>query len=66
MKRYKGFRELTSIIHLYTAAIDHTPILVFQGEELIGSGIIEEITELSIKIKDERFMRVACRFVYVN
>lgn len=66
MKRYKGFRELTSIIHLHTAANDRTPVIVFQGDELIGSGVIEEITELSIKIKNERYFRETCRFVYVN
>ncbi|GAA4851145.1 hypothetical protein GCM10023310_32290 [Paenibacillus vulneris] len=65
-KLYKGFRELTSEIHLYTAANDRTPIIVFRGDELVGSGVIKEITELSVKIRDERYMRAACRFVYVR
>ncbi|MFE5321836.1 hypothetical protein ACFQ88_24370 [Paenibacillus sp. NPDC056579] len=69
MKRnrlYRGFRELTSEIHLHSAAIDRKPVIVFHGEELIGSGVIEEITDVSIKIKGERYMRQACKFVHAK
>ncbi|WP_036746553.1 hypothetical protein [Paenibacillus sp. UNC451MF] len=66
MKHYKGFRVLTSPIHLHTAAANKTPVLVFQEEELIGSGVIEEVTELSVKINKDRYMREVCKFVYVK
>ncbi|WP_235548769.1 hypothetical protein [Paenibacillus sp. Soil522] len=45
MKRYKGFRTLTSPIYLFTAATERKPILVFQDDELIGSGVIDEINK---------------------
>ncbi|WP_028609815.1 hypothetical protein [Paenibacillus harenae] len=73
MKRYNGFRTLTSSIHLFTAASERKPILVFQDDELIGSGIIDEIkknvthgeiTEDIIIIQGERYLRGSCTFVY--
>ncbi|WP_282942054.1 hypothetical protein [Paenibacillus sp. RC67] len=66
VKRYKGFRELTTAIHLHTAATNRTPIIVFRGDELIGSGVIDEITDLFVKIKNAKYVRQTCRFVYVN
>jgi hypothetical protein len=60
------FTRLTSNVQLYTAALDQTPILVFQGAELIGSGTIAEITEDTVKVRDEYYMREACTFVYAK
>lgn len=69
MKRaqcYKGFRELTAAVHLHTAVAERTPVIVFHGEEMIGSGVIDEITDFSVRIRNERYVRGACRFVYVK
>lgn len=44
-------RPLTSDIQLHTAQMDRTPIVVFIGAELVGSGVIEEITEASVKVR---------------
>lgn len=52
-------RPLTSDIQLYTAQMDLTPIVVFIGAELVGSGVIEDITEMS-------FMRGVCTFKYAG
>lgn len=60
------FKPLTSPIHFYTAMLDKTPILAFQDGELIGSGRIDEITDEIVKIRDERFMRENCTFVYAK
>ena len=64
--KYKGFRKLTASIHFYTAALDHSTILAFQDGELIGTGCIEEITDETVKIRDEQFMRANCTFVYAK
>ena len=50
---------LTSDIQLYTAQMDRTPIVIFIGGELVGSGVIEEITEMSV-------MRRVCTFKYAG
>ncbi|TBL81313.1 hypothetical protein [Paenibacillus thalictri] len=65
MKKRK-FKELTSTIHLHTAAINQTPVLAFHGSELVGSGIIMEITNEAIKINDHYYFREICRFVYAK
>ncbi|MCM3784331.1 hypothetical protein M3231_15210 [Neobacillus mesonae] len=57
-------RPLTSDIHFYTAKMERTPIVVFIERELVGSGVIEDISEASVKIKGERFMRGVCTFKY--
>jgi hypothetical protein len=66
MTKYKGFRQLTAPVHFYTAVLDQTTILAFQDGELIGTGRIDEITEETVKIRDERFMRANCTFVYAK
>ncbi|MDQ8734236.1 hypothetical protein [Paenibacillus sp. LHD-38] len=65
-KKYKGFRQFTSAIHFHTAVLDKTQILAFQDGELIGSGSFDEMTDQIIKIRDERFMRENCTFVYAK
>lgn len=59
-------RSLTSDIQLYTARIDRTPIVVFIGAELVGSGLIEDITETSVAVKGERYLREVCTFKYAG
>lgn len=60
-------RPLTSDIQLYTAQLDRTPIVVFIDEEqLVGSGVIEDITEMSVAVKGERYMRGVCTFKYAG
>ncbi|SDW22827.1 hypothetical protein [Paenibacillus sp. PDC88] len=60
----KFMRPLTSDIHFYTAKMERAPIVVFIERELVGSGVIEDITETSVKISGERFMRGVCTFKY--
>ncbi|MDR9855639.1 hypothetical protein RJP21_18665 [Paenibacillus sp. VCA1] len=62
MSRY--MKPLTSAIHLHTAMMDRLQVVVFIGDELVGAGRIVEITETSVKIGDERYMRGACTFKY--
>lgn len=66
MTKYKGFRQLTALVHFYTAVLDESVVLAFQDNELIGNGRIEEITEQTIKIRDELFMRANCTLVYAR
>ncbi|MEV5028535.1 hypothetical protein [Paenibacillus sp. LPE1-1-1.1] len=64
--RYLGFKVLTAPVHFYTAALDQSTVLAFQDNELIGTGRIEEITEETVKIREERFMIANCTFVYAK
>ncbi|MCM3783172.1 hypothetical protein M3231_09310 [Neobacillus mesonae] len=57
-------RPLTSDIHFYTAKMERTPIVVFIERELVGSGVIEDITEASVKVKDTRYARGVYTFKY--
>lgn len=57
-------RPLTSDVHLYTAKMEQTPIVIFIGPELVGSGVIEDITEASIAIRGEHYFREVCIFKY--
>lgn len=74
-KTYAGFRQLTSALHFYTAAVEQTPVLVFHKHngELIGSGRIESVqkdvrhgdtTDDIIVIKGEYYLRSNCVFAY--
>jgi hypothetical protein len=67
LKQSKRFmRPLTSDLHLYTAQMDRTQVVVFIADELVGSGKIAEITENSVKIGDERYLRAVCTFKYAG
>ncbi|WP_379161321.1 hypothetical protein [Paenibacillus sp. sgz5001063] len=57
-------KPLTANVHLYTAQMERLPIVVFIGDELAGSGVIEDITEVSVKVRGEYYMRAACTFKY--
>lgn len=59
-------KPLTADIHFYTAMLDQTPIVVFIADELIGSGKIVEITEKSIKVGKQRYLRESCTFKYAE
>ncbi|MFD2703834.1 hypothetical protein ACFSVM_25725 [Paenibacillus shunpengii] len=65
-KKDRSMKPLTTDIHFYTAQMERTPIVVFINSELIGSGVIEDITEYTIKIKDERYARGVCTFKYAG
>lgn len=63
--RYSKIKKpLTTNIHFYTAQMDHTPIIIFIGTELIGSGMVENVTETSIKINGEYYIKEVCTFKY--
>ncbi|MEK5641951.1 MULTISPECIES: hypothetical protein [Paenibacillus] len=64
MKSKRFMKPLTSPIHFHTAMIEQIPVAVFMDQEMIGSGKIVEITDLSVKIGDEFFVRDACTFEY--
>lgn len=50
--RNKHFiKPLTADVQLYTAKMDAKPIVIFIDQELVGSGVIEGITESSVKVK---------------
>ncbi|MEC0328697.1 hypothetical protein P4H42_03550 [Paenibacillus macerans] len=57
-------KSLTTDIHLYTAQMERTPAVVFVAGELVGCGKIAEITENSVIIGDERYLRAVCTFKY--
>ncbi|WP_418039220.1 hypothetical protein [Paenibacillus xylanilyticus] len=56
---------LTSNVHFYTAKLDSKKISVIQENEEIEQGYIEEISEVSIKIKNSWFFKNACEFYLV-
>jgi hypothetical protein len=62
MSERKQMRPLTHPIALHTAMLDRTPVAVFIGKELIGSGIITRVTADSVKVDDEFYMRANCAF----
>lgn len=65
MKRSNRFmKPLTADIHLYTAQMERTPVVVFVAGELVGCGKIAEITENSVKIGDDRYLRAVCEIKY--
>jgi hypothetical protein len=59
-------KPLTSNVQLYTAQLERSPIVVFIADELVGSGVIEDITDASVKVRGEYFMRAACTFKYAS
>ncbi|MMZ70951.1 hypothetical protein D1872_341500 [compost metagenome] len=63
MQRSKRFmRPLRSDIHFYTAQMERSLIVVFAAGELVGSGRIEDITNESIKIRGDYYLRKTCIF----
>jgi len=44
--------------------IEQTPVAVFLGQEMIGSGKIVQITDYIVKIGNEFYVRDACTFKY--
>lgn len=50
-------KTLSTDIHLHTAMIHKEPIVIFISEELVGSGVIEEITEHSVKVRGESYFQ---------
>lgn len=59
-------KPLTANVHFYTAQLERLPIVIFVGNELAGSGLIEEITPASVKVRGEYYMRAACTFKYAS
>lgn len=59
-------KPLTSNVHLYTAQLERVPIVIFIAEELVGSGVIEDITKVSVKVRGEYYMRDTCTFKYAS
>lgn len=59
-------KPLTSNVHLYTARMERQPIVVFIGNELAGSGFIEDITESTVKVRGEYYLRANCTFKYAS
>lgn len=53
-------------VHFYTAQLERLPIAVFIDNELTGSGVIEDITNLTVKVRGEYYMRDTCTFKYVS
>ncbi|GIP21047.1 hypothetical protein [Paenibacillus sp. J22TS3] len=58
-------RTLTHNVHFYTAQLEGTPIVIFIADELMVSGVIEDITAVSVKVRGEYYMRDVCAFKYV-
>ncbi len=58
--------ELTANVHFYTAQLECVPIVIFIADELVGSGVIEDITEVSVRVHGEYFMRNVCTFKYAS
>lgn len=65
-KKPRFMQPLKSSLHLYTAMAERLSVVVFNGDILIGSGHINEVTEVSVRIGDERFLRETCTFKYAN
>ncbi|WP_256720280.1 hypothetical protein [Paenibacillus odorifer] len=59
-------KPLTSNVQFYTAQLERVPIVVFVDNELMGSGVIEDITKVSVKVRGEYYMRDTCTFKYAS
>lgn len=59
-------KPLTSNVHFYTAQLERSHIVVFAANELVGSGVIEDITEASVKVRGEYYLRATCTFKYAS
>ncbi|WP_449600314.1 hypothetical protein [Paenibacillus sp. Marseille-Q9583] len=59
-------KPLTSNVQFYTAQLERLPIVVFIAEELVGSGLIEDITDSSVQVRGERYLRATCTFKYAS
>lgn len=59
-------KPLTSNVHLYTAQMEREPIVIFIADELVGSGVIEEIADTSVKVRGEYYLRANCTFKYAS
>lgn len=59
-------KPLTSNVHFYTAQMEREPIVIFIADELVGSGLIEDITEASVKVRGERYLRDTCTFKFAQ
>lgn len=57
-------KELISNLQFCTALIDKKTIIIYMKDEFVGKGLIEQVTESSIKINGEYFMRSVCTFLY--
>lgn len=55
---------LYSNIHFCTALVDKRPVVVFMDDEMIGNGVVQQVTEFSVKIDGEYYMRSECKFNY--
>ncbi|MEK3836465.1 hypothetical protein [Paenibacillus sp. FSL R7-0128] len=59
-------KPLTSNVHFYTAQLEQEPVVIFIADELVGSGLIEDVTEAAVKVRGEYYMRAACTFKYAS
>ncbi|WP_211746440.1 hypothetical protein [Paenibacillus sp. Marseille-Q4541] len=59
-------KELSSGIHLHTAKLENEPVLVFKSNELVNSGVIEEIAEKTVIIKGKSYIKGECTFKYAK
>lgn len=67
MRTNKRFmKPLTSDIQLYTAQLNRTPIVIFIGAEARWQRCDRGISELSVAVKGERYMRGVCTFKYAG
>ncbi len=55
-------KQLSNAIQLYTAALEQSPVSVFQAAVYVGSGVIEKIMDDSVVIGGEYYFRFACEF----
>lgn len=59
-------KPLTSNVQLYTAQLERSHIVVFAANELVGSGVVEDITASSVKVRGEYYLRATCTFKYAS
>lgn len=59
-------KELISNVQFCTALLDKRKVVVYMDDEEIGKGTIETVTESSIKINNEYYMRSGCTFLFHN
>jgi hypothetical protein len=59
-------KPLVSNIQLYTAQMERLPIVVFVENELVGSGLIEGISDIAVKVRGKYHLRAMCTFKYAS
>jgi hypothetical protein len=58
----KLLRKLDSTLRLHTAAMEKREIYVYMGEEEVGRGLVDVITDTVVNVDGHKYIRTNCKF----